>query len=323
MGSLRNLQNQFEVALKQLTLPSAPKELYEPIDYTLQLGGKRMRPLLVLLGCKLFSDDISEALKPAIGIELFHNFTLLHDDIMDDAPVRRGEPAVHKKWDSNIAILSGDAMMVKAYQNVVQTHSDALKPVLEIFNRTALEVCEGQQLDMNFEVRKDVTIEEYIEMIRLKTAVLLAASLQIGAIIGGASEEQAALLYNFGLNSGIAFQLQDDILDVYGESHKVGKQKGGDIIANKKTYLLLKAEELASAEVASSLKNWLDDQHQDSEKVQGVTDIYNQLGVKEFAEARMWEYFNLATESLKTVNGNAEWKKVLLDFSTQLMHRES
>lgn len=323
MGSLSSLQNQFEVALKQLTLPHTPKELYEPIDYTLQLGGKRMRPLLVLLACKLFSNDVSEALKPAIGIELFHNFTLLHDDIMDDAPVRRGEEAVHKKWNSNIAILSGDAMMVKAYQNLVQTHSEALKPVLEIFNRTALEVCEGQQLDMNFEMRKDVTIDEYIEMIRLKTAVLLAASLQIGAIIGGASEEQAALLYNFGLNSGIAFQLQDDILDVYGESHKVGKQKGGDIIANKKTYLLLKAEELATSEAESSLNNWLEGQHQDSEKVQGVTDIYNQLGVKEFAEARMWEYFNLATESLKTVNGNADWKKVLLDFSTQLMHRES
>ncbi|MFT4981580.1 MAG: geranylgeranyl diphosphate synthase type II, partial [Bacteroidia bacterium] len=191
MNPIQELQAQLEQALGTLDVPASPAELYDPIKYTLSNGGKRMRPLLVLIGCKIFNDDVSEAINPALGVEMFHNFTLLHDDIMDDAPLRRGKPSVHKKWDSNIAILSGDAMMVKTYQSFIETRSEVLRPMLRVFNRTAVEVCEGQQFDMNFELRDDVSIAEYLDMIRLKTAVLLAASLQIGGMIGGASKEQS------------------------------------------------------------------------------------------------------------------------------------
>lgn len=321
MNPIQNLLKQFNHALGLLELPDGPKELYDPIKYTLDNGGKRMRPLLVLLGCKVFSEDVSQVLKPAMGIELFHNFTLLHDDIMDEAPLRRGNPSVYKKWNSNIAILSGDAMIIKAYQLLVETRKDALSDVLIEFNRTALEVCEGQQLDMNFESRDDVSLDEYLQMIGLKTAVLLATSLKIGAIIGGANSEQANLLYNFGLNTGIAFQLQDDILDVYGESAKVGKQKGGDIISNKKTFLLLKALDLANQEKSLELNVWLQS-NASTEKVAAVTAIYNQLGVRQLAEEKMWDYYNSGIASLEKVNGNAAWVTTLKQFSNDLMHRE-
>ncbi|MFT5310238.1 MAG: geranylgeranyl diphosphate synthase type II [Bacteroidia bacterium] len=322
MNPIQELQAQLEQALGTLEVPASPAELYDPIKYTLSNGGKRMRPLLVLIGCKIFNDDVSEAINPALGVEMFHNFTLLHDDIMDDAPLRRGKPSVHKKWDSNIAILSGDAMMVKTYQSFIETRSEVLRPMLRVFNRTAVEVCEGQQFDMNFELRDDVSIAEYLDMIRLKTAVLLAASLQIGGMIGGASKEQSELLYDFGLNAGIAFQLQDDILDVYGESAKVGKQKGGDIICNKKTFLLLKAQELATGSLAKELAEQLGNSSE-QEKVAAVTQIYDELKIRQLAEARMWEFYNKGMASLEKVEGNKNWIEILRQFSHNLMHRES
>lgn len=322
MQQLQSLQDQLNPALDALELPSEPKSLYEPISYTLANGGKRMRPLLVLMGCKVFNEDVSQAIHPALGIEVFHNFTLLHDDIMDNAPIRRGKPAVHTKWDNNIAILSGDAMMILAYQELCKTDTTVLPQVLDVFNKTALEVCEGQQLDMDFETADNVSIADYITMIRLKTAVVLGGGLKVGAIIGKAESEQAELLYDFGLNTGIAFQLQDDILDVYGESQKVGKQKGGDILSAKKTFLLLKAMELANTEQTDSLKKWL---ASDSEKgkVEAVTEIYDQIGIKELAETRMWDYYNKGIASLNQLKGNADWIETLRAFSHELMHRES
>jgi geranylgeranyl diphosphate synthase type II len=322
MTQLQSLQNQFNVALEMLELPSEPKLLYEPVSYTLSNGGKRMRPLLVLMGCKVFSEDISQAIHPAIGIEVFHNFTLLHDDIMDNAPIRRGEPSVHTKWNSNIAILSGDAMMILAYQELCKTDSSVLSQVLEVFNKIALEVCEGQQLDMDFETSETVSIADYVNMIRLKTAVVLGGGLKVGAIIGKADAEQANLLYQFGLNTGIAFQLQDDILDIYGESHKVGKQKGGDIISSKKTFLLLKALELAEGEQAKDLRKWLKSDAE-TEKVNAVTEIYDQLGIRNLAEERMWQYYNEGISNLNQVQGNETWIEMLRAFSHNLMHRES
>lgn len=323
MKELNELRTEFEQVLTQFELPQQPSQLYEPISYTIKNGGKRMRPLLVLLGCKMYNDNIQDALHPALGIELFHNFSLIHDDIMDQAPIRRGQPSVYKKWNENVAILSGDAMIVKAYEQLLITRPEAIPAILAQFNKTAIEVCEGQQLDMDFEVRDDVSIDEYIHMISLKTAVLLAACLKIGAVIGGASTEDAQRLYDFGLNAGIAFQLQDDILDVYGESKKVGKQKGGDIIANKKTYLLLKAQELATATTETDLNNWLQESGNDSEKVSAITEIYHQLNVRKLAEEKMWMYYRKGIDSLESTNASPIWKKVLLDFSEQLMHRES
>ena len=281
-----------------------------------------MRPLLVLLGCKLFNEDLTDAMHPALGLELFHNFSLIHDDIMDQAPIRRGMPSVYKKWNSNVAILSGDAMVIKAYEESIMTDERVALPILKLFNTTAIEVCEGQQLDMDFELRDDVTIDEYLNMIQLKTAVLLAACLKIGAMIGGASEKDAQLLYDFGLNSGIAFQLQDDILDAYGESSKVGKQQGGDIISNKKTFLLLKAKQLANNEDLNKLNHLINGNHNDQEKVTAVLDLYHKLGVRKLAEAEMWQFFNKGVSCLNQVEGSAVWKQVLLAFSTQLMHRE-
>lgn len=323
MEKIVELRSEFEATLKRFELPKEPKQLYQPIDYTISNGGKRMRPLLVLLGCKLFSADVKDALHPALGIELFHNFSLIHDDIMDQAPIRRGKPSVYRKWNENVAILSGDAMIVKAYEQLLITRPDAIPHILAQFNKTAVEVCEGQQLDMDFEVREDVSIAEYIEMIKLKTAVLLAACLKIGVVIGGGTQEQAKKLYDFGLNAGIAFQLQDDILDVYGESQKVGKQKGGDILANKKTYLLLKAQELASKEQLARLNELLETKDSDAEKVAGVLEIYRELNVRQLVEVQMWNYFNQGLESLQSAGGNEEWTQVLLDFSTKLMHRDS
>ncbi len=323
MDKLSLLREEFEQVLQELDFPDKPDQLYEPITYTVGTGGKRMRPLLVLLGCKLYSDDVADAIHPAIGIELFHNFTLIHDDIMDRAPIRRGLPSVYQKWNDNVAILSGDAMMVKAFSELTCTRPNALSAILSVFNKTALEVCEGQQYDMEFEDRNDVTIAEYLEMIKLKTAVLLAACLKIGATIGGADKQQAQLMYDFGFNSGMAFQLQDDILDVYGETSKVGKQKGGDIISNKKTFLLLKAQELADPEQKANLNELLNGSFSDKDKVAGVTSLYEKLQVRELAEQEMWKFFNKGLTAFEQVDANLEWKTVLEDFTSKLMHRES
>jgi geranylgeranyl diphosphate synthase type II len=323
MHDMQSLRNQIEQEFTAWQIPVSPIELYTPIRYTMAMGGKRMRPLLVLLGCKLFKDDVKDAIGPAIAVEVFHNFTLLHDDIMDNAPIRRGKPTVHSKWTSNIAILSGDAMFVLAYKALAKTNVELLPKLMDAFSTTALQVCEGQQLDMNFEHRSDVSIEEYEEMIRLKTAVLLAASLKIGAIAGHATDEQAQALYNFGLNAGIAFQLQDDILDVFGDSHKVGKQKGGDILSNKKTYLLLKALELADGRQKEQLNQWIGAIEFNAEaKVEAVKSIYEQLSIRKLAQQRM-EFFHVQAKTyLNDANGNHKWKTALEQFTDSLMHRE-
>jgi geranylgeranyl diphosphate synthase, type II len=318
-------QQQIETALSKLQIGRYPQELYEPMRYVLSLGGKRIRPVLVLMGCEVFNGDSEKAITPALAIELFHNFTLLHDDIMDNAPLRRNQPTVHVKWNNDIAILSGDAMFAKAQQLITQVDDNVLRSILNLFTKTALEVCEGQQIDMNFETRNDVSIAQYITMITLKTAVLLGCSLQTGALVAGASEEQSKHLYDFGKNLGIAFQLQDDILDVYGDPEKFGKQVGGDIIANKKTWLLLKAIEMSKLNTYKheELKMWLqvkqgDEQH----KVEAITAIYNFLGIKEIATNEMRRFYNNALQSLETLTIENDKKEILVKFAKSLIERE-
>ncbi len=272
--------------------------LYKPVNYILDLGGKRLRPVLTLLATDLFEGIVSDSIKPALGIEVFHNFTLLHDDIMDNAPIRRGQAAVHEKWNVNAAILSGDVMFVQAFTLVTSCKNESLRDVLDLFNITAVEVCEGQQLDMDFESRNDVSIDEYIEMIRLKTSVLVACALKLGAVLAGAPKEDAEKLYDFGLNLGIAFQIKDDILDVFGDAALVGKKVGGDILANKKTYLLLRALEDADESQNTLLKSWLSKQSS-VEKVAAVTEIFETLSVKEKADEVMDGYYQKSIEALR------------------------
>jgi geranylgeranyl diphosphate synthase, type II len=300
----------------------SPVELYEPIEYLMSLGGKKMRPLLTVMATNIFSDDWQKAVKPAIGVEVFHNFTLMHDDIMDAAPLRRGKPTVHEKWNENIAILSGDVMLVCAYELMTAVDDKIFKHVIRRFNRTAAEVCEGQQWDMNFATRNDVTEEEYINMIRLKTSVLLGFALELGGLIAEADEETTQLLYEIGTNIGIGFQLKDDILDVYGDPEKFGKQVGGDIIENKKTWLLLKALEIGEANEA--LKSWIDAKEFDKEeKVKAVTEIYNSLNIRQLAEYKMNAYFDKGLEGLAKLNASTERKQPLIEITKQLIERES
>ena len=301
----------------------APNGLYDPIAYVLSLGGKRIRPALTLMACNLFSDDLTPALPSALGLEIFHNFTLLHDDIMDKADVRRGRPTVHKKWDENTAILSGDVMQIKAFQYMAQTPIDQLKRSLDLFSNTAAEICEGQQYDVEFEGRDKVEADEYLEMIRLKTAVLLACSLQIGAWIGGANETDANLLYDIGINLGLAFQLKDDLLDVYGDEATFGKKIGGDILCNKKTYLLTHALELAKDQDAEDLKSWLmrmDIQDGDA-KIHEIRSIFNRAGVKEICEEKMDFFFKKAMKQLDLIAVSEDKKQELRTLSEKLMYR--
>jgi len=301
-----------------------PPELYDPIRYIMSLGGKRMRPLLTLMSTYLFTDDWPRAVRPALGVEVFHNFTLMHDDIMDRAPLRRGQPTVHEKWNDNIAILSGDVMLVNAYDLLLDVDANKLKPVLARFSRTAAEVCEGQQMDMNFETRWDVTEAEYIEMIRLKTSVLLGYSLELGGLIAGADAETNRHLYESGVNIGIGFQLKDDLLDVYGDPAKFGKQVGGDIIANKKTFLLIEALEKATGPIRDELIGWLTRTDFDKvEKVAAVTAIYDQLGIRQITQSRISEYFERGFTNLEQVAAEPARKAVLGDFARQLVERES
>lgn len=321
ISQLQDLINK-EIAEKQY--PGKPAELYEPIRYIMALGGKRMRPALLLMACDLFEGSIMKALQPAVGIEVFHNFTLVHDDIMDKAPLRRGNPTVHEKWNDCIAILSGDVMLVQAYQLMMSVDDSILREVLNIFSEMATGVCEGQQTDMNFETLQEVSIKEYLEMIRLKTAVLLAGSMKIGALIGKAEQEHANAIYQFGENLGLAFQLQDDILDVYGDPEKFGKQVGGDIIANKKTFLLIKALELAEDLDKEELSYWLNEENADPEvKVNAVTEIYSRLGVRQLAEHQMNTFAEKALSSLEQIPANYEKKKALRVFAEQLLVREN
>lgn len=306
-----------------LQFTRTPKGLYDPVSYVLSLGGKRIRPVLMLMAYNLYREDVKSILQPATGIEVYHNYTLLHDDLMDRADMRRGKATVHKVWNDNVAILSGDAMLVLAYQFMAQCASEKLKDVMDLFSLTALEICEGQQLDMEFEQRKDVKEDEYIEMIRLKTSVLLAASLKIGAILGGASKEDADALYDFGVNLGLAFQLKDDLLDVYGDPLRFGKNIGGDILCNKKTYLVIKAFEHANTVQEALLNDWFTRETFDpQEKIAAVTRLYNEIGVKALCENRIVEYSKRASESLNRVNVPAENKQELETMMNELMHRE-
>lgn len=314
-----------EAELQRFTesLPAEPSRLYEPMRYTMSLGGKRMRPVLVLMGAGVFTADVRPALPAALGIELFHNFTLLHDDIMDNAPLRRGRDTVFAKWNSNVAILSGDAMYTEAFRQVALSPAHILPHVLDIFTRTALEVCEGQQMDMDFETRSKVSIPEYIRMIELKTAVLLAGSLEIGALCGGAYATEAHKLYEFGKHIGVAFQLQDDILDVYGDPEKFGKQVGGDIVSNKKTFLLISALEKADAYSKEALQNWMQVNGTGvAEKVKAVTGIYDQIGIRALAEKEMWRHYQLGIDSLNSMHIDAGKKEMLKAFTDSLMARE-
>ncbi|MCS3736277.1 polyprenyl synthetase family protein [Mucilaginibacter dorajii] len=323
MKQLTELHGLVSRAVDTLTFPEYPADLYEPISYILALGGKRLRPALLLMACDLFGGDVESAIEPALAIEVFHNFTLMHDDIMDKAPLRRGKVTVHEKWNANVAILSGDAMMVEANKLMMMVDDAILRPVMNVFNETAIGVCEGQQIDMSFEQRNNVEIDEYINMIRLKTAVLLGGTLKIGSIIGGAGEEDAQLLYNFGVNLGIAFQLQDDILDVYGDPEKFGKQVGGDILSNKKTYLLIKALELAKGDQATELGNWLSiEQFDAAGKVKAVTAIYNELDIRQYAERAMQNYAERAFDALDKINLPEDRRQYLRQFADNLLVRE-
>ena len=318
-------QNQIEQALKNKKYGSVPRELYEPIEYIMSLGGKRLRPVLVFIGCDFFDGDIAKALHPAIAIELFHNFTLVHDDLMDKAPLRRNQSTVHKKWNDSTAILSGDTMLVRAYQELCKSDNKLLPELLELFSDTAIKVCEGQQLDMNYEKLQKVSIAQYMKMIELKTAVLLGASLKMGALIAYADEKNAQNLYDFGKHIGIAFQLQDDILDVYADAEKFGKQKGGDIVANKKTYLLLKAMEMAENNryTKEELQQWINAPHFDEkEKVEAITAIYNFLKIPEFARTEMKKHYNMALTFLNEISINEIKKQKLIAFTDSLMVRE-
>jgi geranylgeranyl diphosphate synthase, type II len=301
-----------------------PAELYAPIDYSLGVGGKRLRPVLLLMAFNLFSDEIEKALPAALAVEVFHNFTLLHDDIMDKAEVRRNKPTVHLKFSENNAILSGDAMAFLSYQYLFECRSERMFDVAGLFTKTALEVCEGQQYDMDFENRLDVTEAEYLEMIRLKTAVLLGCSLQAGALLANAADETAQQLYDFGINLGMAFQLQDDWLDTFGDQQKFGKKIGGDIVANKKTYLLITALEKATESNKNTLKRWLNvvDFSAD-EKIESVTEIFNILGVKELTGAKIEHYFARAAEILNQLPVNGLNKKHLIELSENMLGRKS
>lgn len=311
-------------AIDDLSYNKEPKKLYEPIKYTLTLGGKRIRPALLLLANDLFGGKAVRAMNSALAIEVFHNFTLVHDDIMDDAPLRRGKTTVFKKWDTNTAILSGDVMFVNAIQLLAKDNNDKLADILAIFNKAAVEVCEGQQYDMDFETLENVSIDDYLKMIELKTAVLLAASLKIGALIANAKQDDANHIYEFGRNLGIAFQLMDDILDLYGDPEKFGKQVGGDVIANKKTYLLLKAKELAKGETRKELEFCLTSTAIKPEnKVERIKTIFNALGVKKAAIDEMNLFYNTAISHLDSIDAPEDKKKVFEDFAKQLMHREN
>ncbi len=309
--------------IKNLPLEKEPRGLYEPIRYILSLGGKRIRPVLMMMAYELWCDDSEKILPLAVALETFHNFTLLHDDVMDHADVRRGMPTVHKKWDENTAILSGDNMLVLAFRWMQQCPADKMPAVLKVFTDTAIEIDEGQQYDVDFESRDDVREEEYIEMIRLKTSVLLACAVKIGAIMAGAPEEDVENLYKFGEAIGLSFQLQDDYLDVYGDPKVFGKAIGGDITSNKKTYMLINAFNKAEGADKEELTRWITAKEFDrEEKVKAVTAIYNKLGIDRMAKAKMEQYYTEAVAYLEKVNVSDDKKKALKQYADMMMKRE-
>lgn len=320
-NQLTAYQNFMDLAIEEFKLPTSPAQLYEPITYFLSIGGKCMRPILTLMGSELFSGDYRRAKHASLAVELFHNFTLIHDDIMDAAPLRRGKETVHSKWGENIAILSGDTLLIEAYKQLNHYPSELLGKLISVFNQTAIEVCEGQQMDMDYETATNVTIDQYVQMIAFKTAVLLGCSLKMGAIIGGASESDAQDLYDFGINLGLAFQIQDDILDVYADINKFGKQVGGDILANKKTYLLLRALEDADASQKEKFQQLFSARDQQL-KIEGVKMLYSALDIENKAIEKMNYYHDLAIEKLNHISLPTEKKQPLYDLADFLLRRE-
>ncbi len=320
---LSKYQESFLTYLQEQDFKREPNNLYAPIDYILHLGGKRLRPVLTLIACDVFKQSFEEALPAAMAVETFHNFTLVHDDIMDEAPLRRGKETVHQKWDINTGILSGDAMLILAYQYFENYKPVVFQKLAKLFSKTALEVCDGQQLDVDFETRNDVTIEEYIKMITLKTSVLVAAALKMGAIVAEADEEQSNHLYNFGLNLGIAFQLQDDYLDTFGNPETFGKQIGGDIIENKKTFLYLKALEVANTEDKDKLLFFYQQKPEDNSiKISDVTRIFERNDIPKLTSDLIKEYTEKSFEFLSQLNISKEAKKGLRLFAENLMFRK-
>ena len=310
--------------IESLPYDRKPAALYEPIKYVLSLGGKRLRPVLMLMAYNMYKEDVEHILMPAVAIETYHTFTLLHDDLMDRAEVRRGKPCVHKKWNHNAAILSGDNMLVLSFYRMLQCDEKYMPAVLRLFTETALEIDEGQQYDIDFEERSDVTEEEYIEMIRLKTSVLLACALKIGGILGGATVQDAEALYEFGEKLGLAFQLQDDYLDVYGDFKTFGKQIGGDIMCNKKTYMLINAQLLANEEQARELTMWLNKENpQREEKVAAVTRLYDEIGVPGLVRNKINQYYQQAAQALSRLSLPQERTAVLWDYAQSMLNRKS
>ena len=311
-------------ALEQLPYDRKPASLYEPIRYVLSLGGKRIRPVLMLMAYNLWKDDPERIMMQALGLETYHNFTLLHDDVMDNADMRRGHETVHKKWNANQAILSGDTMLLQAFERIESCEADKLQEVFKVFLVTAYEIGEGQQFDVEFETRNDVTEEEYIEMIRLKTSVLLACAVKIGAILAGASKEDADSIYKFGEQIGLAFQLQDDLLDVYGDPKVFGKNIGGDITSNKKTYMLINAVNRANAQQREELMRWINAKTFDrEEKVKAVTRLYDEIGIRQLCEQKMEACYEIGLEHLAKVSVSDERKAILKAYAASMMKRQS
>ena len=316
--------NVIEKEIRKQTFGKEPQSLYEPIRYLMRLGGKRLRPMLTLLAYNLYKDNVAAVARYAIAVEAFHNFTLMHDDIMDNAPLRRGQQTVHEKWNVNTAILSGDVMLVKVYELFHSLEAPIFKSVISSFNRCAAEVCEGQQWDMEFERSENVSEAQYIRMIRLKTAVLLGFSLELGGILGNAPPDDRKSLYEFGVNIGIGFQLKDDLLDAFADPEKFGKQVGGDIIANKKTFLLIKALEAAQPETKRELHRWISAKRfNKKEKVEAVKEIYQQLNIPALTEKKINSYFQKGFKNLEKTNGDPKAKGILKDFAEKLIARQS
>ncbi|HQO49685.1 MAG TPA: polyprenyl synthetase family protein [Bacteroidales bacterium] len=322
MNQVFEFQSLINRIISEQNFRKQPERLYAPIEYVMSQGGKQLRPTLTLLACDLFDGNVNDSIFPALAVEIFHNFTLVHDDIMDKAPIRRGLDTVYKKWNSDIAILSGDTMFAMAYQYAVKTNPSHITSVLDVFSKTAIEVCEGQQLDMDFELRDDVTIDEYIRMITLKTAVLLGASLKIGGLIAGADEKAVNEIYQFGVNLGIAFQLQDDLLDAYGREETFGKKNGGDIVANKKTFLYLKAIEKANLQQQNKLIALFQSTSILAEdKISGVISVYDELNIQKETELAMADYYSKSFGHLSKAGGNHSKAEVLKQFAEGLYRR--
>jgi geranylgeranyl diphosphate synthase, type II len=321
-SKIKEFMEKINAAIESIDIVKKPEELYLPVDYCLRNGGKRVRPLMALLACDMYEGDIDKVMGPALGMEIFHNFTLMHDDIMDQAPMRRGVLAVHKKWNSNTAILSGDVMFALAIRHIALTPLKHLKTILDLFNRIVVEVCEGQQYDMNFETMDKVTEEDYLHMIRLKTAVLPAACLQAGAIIAGAPEKDTKLLYDFGENIGMAFQIKDDWLDCFGDEESFGKISGGDIVSNKKTWLYIKSFDMANKKQIQVLRDAFTNRLSNpDEKINTVRSIYFDLKLNKLALSKMEEYYEKAFRQLKSIDLPKDRKKDLEDLATNLFNR--